>query len=685
MRLKKLILKNIRSYENHEIVFPDNSVLLSGDVGSGKTSILLAIEYALFGLQPGQKGSALLRNSANLGEVSLELEIDGQQIIIERRLRRSNSSVTNEYSAITINGEKTESSITEVKTQILQLLNYPPEFIKKNNLLYRYTVYTPQEQMKQIILEDSETRLNVLRHIFGVDKYKRIRENLTIFLNYLKEESKLLQGEIKNLNEEKNKKDFKESLIKDLEIKIFDSEKRLNEKVLQRKKAELEVIELENKLQEKQIFEKEVEKTNILISTKKENLHSIIKDTKEIVEGINEIGTTFNQIDYDFIAKSLNEKGLLIEQLNSQYIKVISNINTIEKFSKDKKEQKERLASLQLCPFCLQIVSDTHRHSIIHDIDSTLSSGIKNIESLKIEKENLLREMEKARTDKISLESKKLNLEVLKSKMDFVQKSKNKIEENVKSQTSLEKDIDFLIKHITLLKESILKFSKFDKLHNIKVDELKRAFVNEKNSEIQLAELKKELQITRKEISEIVESIALKELTKEKLNLIMETMDWLSTSFLNLIDFTERNIMMKLRIEFSELFSKWFHLLAGESFEVRLDETFTPLIMQGEVEMEYSFLSGGERTALALAYRLALNQTVNSILSQIKTRDIVILDEPTEGFSDIQIDKMRDVFQELNVDQLIIVSHEQKIESFVDHVIKIRKSDTTSTIEQIIA
>ena len=65
MKFKKLYLKNIRSYEEQEIDFSDGSLLLSGDVGSGKTSILLAIEYALFGLQPGQKGSALLRNNSN--------------------------------------------------------------------------------------------------------------------------------------------------------------------------------------------------------------------------------------------------------------------------------------------------------------------------------------------------------------------------------------------------------------------------------------------------------------------------------------------------------------------------------------------------------------------------------------------------------------------------------------------
>jgi DNA repair exonuclease SbcCD ATPase subunit len=69
-------------------------------------------------------------------------------------------------------------------------------------------------------------------------------------------------------------------------------------------------------------------------------------------------------------------------------------------------------------------------------------------------------------------------------------------------------------------------------------------------------------------------------------------------------------------------------------------------------------------------------------LSSIKTRDIIILDEPTEGFSEFQLDKLRDVLQELDVGQLIIVSHEQKVEGFVDSVVKLRKEAGNSSIDK---
>jgi exonuclease SbcC len=105
------------------------------------------------------------------------------------------------------------------------------------------------------------------------------------------------------------------------------------------------------------------------------------------------------------------------------------------------------------------------------------------------------------------------------------------------------------------------------------------------------------------------------------------------------------------------------------------------VIEQQDYELDYSFLSGGERTAVALAYRLSLNQVINSLLSKIKTRNLVILDEPTDGFSAQQLDKMRDVLNQLNVEQLILVSHEQKIESFVDNIIRFVKEGGVTRIE----
>jgi exonuclease SbcC len=683
MKLKKISLKNIRSYENHEMEFPEGSLLLSGDIGSGKTSILLAIEYALFGLQPGQKGSALLRNSAHSGEVALELEIDGQNIIIERKLKRESKSVSNDYSAISLDGEKRECSVTELKTKILSLLRYPPEFIKKNNLLYRYTVYTPQEQMKQIILEDPEVRLNILGYVFGIDKYKRTRENLTILLNRLKEDSKLLQGEIKSLDEERARLNLRKNSLLDLQIKINKRYLDLNENVTKRKILEKEIAELETKIKEKEMFEKEVDKTRIMISSKKENIAMLEREIASLLKNALEQGTPFTEENLQSIIKLISLKKEEIEKSNAKYIEFSSKIKTLEQNKEKVIEKKNRIFQIDVCPTCLQNVPHVHKHNILNETEKELNNIIKEISSLELEKKEAKTLLDKSRLELPKLEEEKIALEIAKSKIVYIEKSKKRIGEIKKIKETLEKDILLLSSHSDKLKESILEFSKFTNLFRINSEELIKAQKEEKLTEIALAELKKELEITNKEILQTEKTIEEKEKSKKRLTSILEMSDWLSTHFLGVINFMERNVMIKLRMEFARLFSKWFHILAGESFDVHLDENFTPLVIQGESEMDYAFLSGGERTAVALAYRLALNQTINSILSNIKTKDIIILDEPTDGFSDMQLDKMRDVLTDLNVPQLIIVSHEQKIEGFVENVIRLKKEGNVSHFEEV--
>lgn len=681
MKLKKITLKNIRSYKEQEIEFPDGSLLLSGDVGSGKSSILLAIEYALFGLQPGQKGAALLRNSSTLGEVLLEFEIDGKEILIERRLRRSSKTVTNEYAAITIDGQKTESSITELKTKIINLLNYPHEFIKRNNILYRYTVYTPQEQMRQIISEDPETRLNILRHIFGMDKYKRIKENLSLTLSVLKEKSKLLQGEISTLDKDKQDLVLSNNLLLELKQRLSQKSLNLKQKTNIRKNIESQIQGLEDKIKEKQKFERSAEKTSVLLTIKQENLSTLTSQIQESKSFLQQ-KQPFIQEEYDSTLNLLSALNKKIQSLNSENIQVLGQMSSLNKEQQGSIEKRQRIFKIDICPTCLQDVNDTHKHNILNETESFLSKVKNTLSELEHLQTSQTEEIISLSKQKSQIEEKKLSLDLIKSKLEHYTQTEIRLAQLEKSKVELEEDLLLLKKHFNELKENISNFSKFDIQYKEKAQALALAQSEEKSSEIQIAEIKKEYDLTVLQISKIKDTIQEKEQIEKRLANLSELYDWLSTSFLNLIEFTERSLLLRLRNEFSKLFSQWFKFLVPEeSFQVNLDETFTPLIIQNQVEMEYAFLSGGERTAVALAYRLALNQTINSILSKIKTHDIVILDEPTDGFSDAQIDKIRDVLDELNISQLIIVSHEQKIESFVDNIIRIKKSSGISELE----
>ena len=111
MFLKSIKLYNIRSYESQAINFPLGSLLLAGDIGSGKSSILLAVEFALFGAKKGELPAyTLLRHGKKEGSVELHLQIDNKDVIIKRILKRSNDDIRQEAGYVAINGIKKDGT-----------------------------------------------------------------------------------------------------------------------------------------------------------------------------------------------------------------------------------------------------------------------------------------------------------------------------------------------------------------------------------------------------------------------------------------------------------------------------------------------------------------------------------------------------------------------------------------------
>lgn len=683
MLLKKLCLKNIRSYKDAEINFPDGSVLLMGDIGSGKTSILLAIEFALFGLQPGQKGNSLMRNGEDEGAVELEFEIEDKIIKIERKIIRGNKSISQADCSITINNERYEGSVTEVKNKILTLLNYPPEFAKKTNDLYKFTVYTPQEEMKQIISESNDTRLNTLRHIFGIDKYKRIEENIEIFTAKMRQEIRIKEATLGNIEHKKQQIAEKQNTIAVQKEEIAKLEVQISS--VQRTKAEkqLELDEVTKKLNEKNKLENEKDKSELTLNSKKDLLVTYereIKNLNEQIKGAEKI--QFSERDTENLKSRIKQSEKELAEMNENYIPLLTKLQANESRIRELNMIISKISSLDKCTTCLQIVNDEHKHNIV----TKASQELREIESESIkkkgEKTELQAKIEQAKKLIDSLKSSLSQLEILKIKLESINEKKIRIKQLEKQSSAIISDIDMIKKHIEGIDRLVSEFSSYDLIYEKKNREMSDIIAGENTVRIKKAEINAEIQFLERQISDFNDEIKRIEEAAKTLAYMKELEFWLNSKFLELVLFTERNVMLKLREDFSNLFSNWFSILVSEGISVRLDESFSPIIMQNDYEIDYSYLSGGERTAVALAYRLALNQTINSLLSKIKTRDLVVLDEPTDGFSESQLDKIRDILNQLKVRQLILVSHEQKIESFVDHIIRFRKSDGVTAIEK---
>ncbi|MEM3091713.1 MAG: SMC family ATPase, partial [Candidatus Pacearchaeota archaeon] len=587
MIFKKILLKNIRSYKNQEIIFPEGSILLSGDIGAGKTSVLLGIEFALFGLQPGQKGSSLLRNGEKEGSVTLELDIGGKSVLIERTLKRG-KTINQDYCAITIDNIKKELSVTELKEKILDLLSYPKEFSKKQNLLYKFTVYTPQEEMKQIIIEDPEVRINTLRHIFGVDKYKRILENINIIIPKIREEKRVKEGLIESLETDKadliTKKDELKLKYSNLEL----LEKELYIKSEAKKLAQEEKDSILVKLEEKKKLQQEVEKTKIIIGNKKDNLFQNLKTIEKINSQIKEISNIkFQESEIGV----LEDKILLLkkdrEKINEDNIKVTSEISSLNIRNQELEILKKRLNQIDTCPTCLQDIDPVYKSNVLNKLESDINENKKRLEKLNLNKSEIIKKLKDIEDLIFKTEREIQNLKILKIKISDLEEKKIRIEELVKINETIEKDINLLESHIKTLNSSIFELNKFEKIFLEKQRELENALKEERVVEIKIAELNKEIEFLSKNIEELEKKIKRAEEIKNKIVYISKIEDWLSNSFFHLISNIEKNVMIKLKADFSKLFSQWFSILVSDTFNVWLDYNFTPRIEYQDYEIDY--------------------------------------------------------------------------------------------------
>jgi exonuclease SbcC len=289
------------------------------------------------------------------------------------------------------------------------------------------------------------------------------------------------------------------------------------------------------------------------------------------------------------------------------------------------------------------------------------------------------------------LESKRENLkkiqkanQILKEKElnEKLLEEKTKTHDNlVNMQQELKREIGGINKDKIDLKKEIEQFEEIDDNYENKRKELEELNSGEKQIQIELTKLNTERENLEKNIERVNEEISNKKQAKERLIELRKLQLWINDYFIQLSLTIEKHIMSRVYREFNQLLQDWFNIMIeDENLNIKLNDSFAPMVEQNGYESEVQNLSGGEKTSAALAYRLALNKVINDMIGTIKTKDIIILDEPTDGFSTDQLDKMRVVLEELNAKQAIIVSHESKIESFVDNVIKIGKDEHQSRI-----
>ena len=746
MRIESVKLENVRSYLSEQIHFPEGSLLLSGDIGSGKSTILYAIEFALFGFVGNLNGNSLLRKGKQTGSVEVALSLGNHKLIINRTLKRSRDSVSQGHGFIIMDGVKTDFTPTELKAMILELLGYPKNLLEKSKeLIYRYTVYTPQEEMKAILFAGADARLNTLRKVFQIDRYKVIRDNSLIVSSSLRDKIRELYGKTGDLEEKKKQLELiagrQQSARADLQRlaplivdtgRMLTSERVLINQYETRVKSFNALIsqvaadkaELKEKNRALESIKAEMMLTRRQLETFQASLPDLRKVESEFGLGLVLLNHHLSGLVEEVSAgESLNAE---IDRTRNSLSVVADRISKAEAVRLESEKLEKDVLSSDSCPVCRQPIALEHKLHFRNKISAGLLDSERVIKEKSAEKQELDRLLKTSREklDKVSERYKRLadlsavarqyaedaresgisipgfdnrtyevqnvlgslvscrkalkDLAAAKSSIAEKTSYMDTLNERISAETALTGSLAGRISaaeielqtHASLQSEFRAVKSRLEALQHKETQLL-----------VEKARLEGELKTLCETESVLSAEIAKKVADKKALDRAHQLKNWIDLLFVSLMETMERAVMQKVHSKFDDLFRNWFNvLIEDEIISARLDDSFTPIVEINCYDVPLGSLSGGEKTSCAFAYRLALNRSINDVVSAIKTSDILMLDEPTDGFSPPQLEKVRDVLEQLKLSQIILVSHEPKMESFVQNVLRVVKEQHVSRV-----
>ncbi len=806
MILNSLVLENIRSYIHEEVEFPRGITLFEGDIGSGKSTILMAIEFALFGLG-SQKGESLLAKKADEGYVVLEFTVDDQKYEIKRALKRKISGVNQDpkNSYIKTNDEKEPLSPSELKQRILQILKFnEPGDARSESRIFRYAVYTPQEEMKKV-LGDAKTRLETIRRAFGIEDYAIAAANAKDVAASIKVQVARFEERFSDTAQLEDENKASKNLVNEINVKIsqLDKERKdlesknilVDKKLKQLQKQNLEKVKLEgikDKLEER-ITDDESDKESANsdmddaqeeldeFKEKLDKLGKIKKPTAKTVAQIKKEIEKFQKINDELVKSEgiVSELSSSISKLsnvsgkNKKEIQkeITSKEKTLENIRKTFEESEKEIDGLQKqktkhetnienlqedigkfaklgakCPVCEQKITAEHlkdleseRTTKLNKLNTELkkivdtffdtkkhhtklSTEIDKLESEISENQQMIPQIEEfdektAKFAQIEAKIKELQvqnkitkekfeyesdepIEYLSGLKDALAEYENSLEMIVETEKNQEKTLKLITKYQTDLKslnaniaknkkdiQSIEKqvktFADIDDEINSTEEEFKAN--NEKITLVSSlsASSKQNLENEQEKISINKEKIAESQKWKVEHGKFSEYFEWLTVFFIPTILQIEKQVLLSILQSFNETYHRWYSILVEDpTKESRIDEDFTPIVIQDGYDQEIGYLSGGEKTSIALAYRLTLNSLMRKETESLKS-NLLILDEPTDGFSKNQLGKIREVLDELKSQQIVLVSHEKELEAYVDNIFQISKEDGISKISRM--
>lgn len=175
IKLKRVELSNIRSHK-HIIFEPedDGITAISGPNGTGKSTIVDSIAWVLYGTKPQgvSKVIAIYREGAVFGEdrcfASVELEVDGQALKVERRMVTKGGAVECEVWELVSKADGTVEHKQMAGPAVSHAEPYIRKRLKMDEKGFLSAILVQQKQVDQLISSGPRERAAVIEKLTGI-------------------------------------------------------------------------------------------------------------------------------------------------------------------------------------------------------------------------------------------------------------------------------------------------------------------------------------------------------------------------------------------------------------------------------------------------------------------------------------------------------------------------------------
>lgn len=423
--IERLILKDFKSHKDSDIKFYPSLNVFLGEVGAGKTSVLEAISFALFGKYAGNVAkNELIRRGTKNAEISLVFSTNLDKYKVNRKIY----SKKRQEAKLLIFEEGDWQLVVEGATAVSRSIE---DLLDVDSATFLAATYASQSEIKEMLETQPGKRRERLDKLLGIDTYEKIWNNLgdvrTVVLDELTEAQEkasgfaILERQINNLNVhlKKNKQELKmlKSFLREIEDRLQPAKQQLN--TLQNLEQRLNQLETQIKGKDNEIknssatlksLKEKIEKTKASEKAFKKNkrfiqLEKDLEQEKRLIETVlqqKSILETFVKRDNDTLKeilkrrgkvesqlealsvlesrlKTLKEEKELLPELKEKQADLEKKLNELKEeavkaFTKieNQKRKAERVAELGECPTCLQIVPEGHKEKIRRETGKTV-------------------------------------------------------------------------------------------------------------------------------------------------------------------------------------------------------------------------------------------------------------------------------------------------------------------------